>query len=47
MPLALLSSPPPLTWTWIASLNMSNAFHLDLPRPNSYHYIPYVLSVKV
>jgi hypothetical protein len=26
---------------------MSNAFHLDLPRPNSYHYIPYVLSVKV
>ncbi len=47
MPLALPSSPPFLTWTWITSLDIIDVFHLGLPRPHSYHHIPYVLHVKV
>jgi hypothetical protein len=34
-------------WTWIASLDIINSFHLGLPRPRSYHHIPYVVHVEV
>jgi len=43
LPSLLLSS----TWTWIASLNIINMFHLDLPHPRSYHHIPYAICVEV
>ncbi len=46
MPSTLLSSPP-LAWTWIASLNIINVFHLGLPHPHSYHHIPYAFYVEV
>jgi hypothetical protein len=46
MPLTLLYFPP-LTWTWITSLDIVHAFHLSLPRPHSYHHIPYVICVKI
>jgi hypothetical protein len=47
MPSTLPSSPPPSTWTWIASLNIINTFHLGLSRPHSYHHIPYALYIEV
>jgi hypothetical protein len=46
MPLTLPSSLPS-TWTWIASLDIINVFHLGLARPRSYHHIPHVISIKV
>ncbi len=42
MPLTLSSSPPSAL-TWIASVNIIDVFHLGLPRPCSYHHIPYVV----
>jgi hypothetical protein len=45
--LSTLSSSPHLAWTWIASLNIIDVFHLGLPCPRSYHHIPYVFRVKV
>jgi hypothetical protein len=38
---------PSSTWTWIASLDLIDVFHLGLPHPRSYHHIPYVIHVKV
>jgi hypothetical protein len=46
MPL-VISSSPPSTWTWIASLDIINVFHLSLPHPRSYDHIPYVICVEV
>jgi hypothetical protein len=43
----LLSSFLSLAWTWIASLDIIDVFHLCLPRPCSYHHIPYVFHVEV
>jgi hypothetical protein len=43
LPSFLLSSD----WTWIASLDIINVFHLGLPHPHSYHHIPYVICVEV
>ncbi len=47
MPSTLLSSLPFPTWTWIASLNIMNVFHFDLPFLCSYHHIPYVFCVEI
>jgi hypothetical protein len=47
MPLTLPSFPPFSTWTWIASLDIIDVFHLGLPQFHSYYHIPYVLYVKV
>ncbi len=46
-PSTLPSSPPLLTWTWIASLNIINTFHLGLSHPHSYHHIPYAFYIDV
>jgi hypothetical protein len=35
------------TWTWIASINIIDVFHLGLPHFHSYHHILYVLQVDV
>jgi len=43
----LSSFPPFLAWTWIALLDIIDIFHLGLPRPYSYHHIPYAFCVKV
>jgi hypothetical protein len=40
----LSCSLPFSTWTWIVSLDIINAFYLSLPRPHSYHHIPYVVT---
>jgi hypothetical protein len=47
MLLALLFSPPFSAWTWIASLDIIDVFHLGLPHLRSYHHIPYAFRVKV
>jgi hypothetical protein len=39
--------PPFLAWTWIASINIIDAFHLGLLGFHSYHHIPYTLQVDV
>ncbi len=41
--ITIFSSP----WTWIASLNIIDVFHLCLPNPCSYHHIRYALCVEV
>jgi hypothetical protein len=46
MPSTLPFFFPSSTWTWIASLDIINVFHLGLPHPHSYQHIPYVLRVK-
>jgi hypothetical protein len=38
---------PSSTWTWIASIDIIDIFHLGLSRPHSYHHIPCVLQVDV
>ncbi len=47
LPLTLPCSPPFLTWTWIAFIDIIDAFHLGLLHLHSYHHIPYVLQVDV
>jgi hypothetical protein len=47
MPLTLLFFPLSSAWAWIASLDIIDVFHIGLPRPYSYHQIPYVFGVKV
>jgi hypothetical protein len=39
--------PPSSTWTWIASINIIDVFHLGLLHLRSYHHIPYSLKVVV
>ncbi len=40
-------SPPSSTWTWIASINIVDVFHLGLPCPHSYQHIMYTLRIDV
>lgn len=47
MPSRLPFILPSLAQTWITSLYIIDAFHLGLPRPYSYHHIPYTLHVEV
>jgi len=47
LPPTLLCSPPCSTWTWIASIDIIDAFHLGLPCICSYHHIPYALRIDV
>jgi hypothetical protein len=45
LPSTLPYSPPFLVCTWITSINIIDAFHLNLFHLHSYHHIPYVLRV--
>jgi len=47
LPSTLPCFPPSSTWTWIASINIIDVFHLGLPHPRLYHHIPYSLRVDV
>ncbi len=47
LPPTLLCFPPYSTWTWIASIDIIDAFHLGLPCLCSYHHIPYALRIDV
>ncbi len=46
-PLTLPCSPLSSALTWIASINIIDAFHLGLLRLHSYHHIPYTFRVVV
>jgi hypothetical protein len=47
LPLILPCSLSSLTWTWIASIDIIDVFHLSLPCRHSYHHILYTLRVDV
>jgi hypothetical protein len=47
LPLILPCSFPFLAWTWIASIDIIDVFHLGLLHFRSCHHIPYVLQVNV
>ncbi len=47
LPLTLPCSPPILTQTQIASIDIIDAFDLGLLHPCSYHHIPYAFQVDV
>jgi hypothetical protein len=43
----LLISPLFFDRTWIVSIYIIDAFHLNFPGPGSYHHIPYPIYVDV
>jgi len=47
LPPILPCSLPSSTWTWIASIDIIDAFNLGLFDPRSYHHVPYALRVDV
>ncbi len=47
LPLTLPCSPLFSALTWIASIDIINAFHLGLYHPCSYRHIPYAFRIDV